>query len=282
MKLSSQKIKGYQLNKGISPSGFTLIELIAVIVILSILATIGTGFVVKTTEAYQRTQTRALLVNTSRQALERMTRQLRIALPYSVKIVNSDYCIKFLPIAGGGTYIDGNPATPMSDPVPDIINNAPATSQILASPPVIDFGAPLYVAIGAMEDKELYEISNPSITGYGGYNSDRLQLSPARQWQRNSINKRYYLIDNPQAFCVVANELRFYEGINLNATDVNLLSAYSIIARNISVVNSLNPKPFSLEAGSENRRTQVKIELIFSSGGESITFDQGVFIRNVP
>src|SRR6187431_2626926 len=93
--------------------GFTLIELITVIVILSILASIGTGFVVKASESYQRTQTRALLVNTARQALERMTRQLRIALPYSVRITNNGNCAEFMPIAAGGHYFD---------PVPDAEN----------------------------------------------------------------------------------------------------------------------------------------------------------------
>lgn len=106
-------------------NGFTLIEMIAVIVILSIVATIGTGFVVRTTEAYQRTQTRALLFNTSRQALERMTRQLRISLPYSVRLTNNGTCIEFMPIAAGGNYFD---------PVPDQQNLAPATANIPASP----------------------------------------------------------------------------------------------------------------------------------------------------
>ncbi|MGV8836048.1 type II secretion system protein, partial [Cellvibrio sp.] len=73
MKHYSLKAKGLLFTPGIRSAGFTLIELIAVIVLLSILATIGTGFVVKATESYQRTETRALLVNTARQALERMT-----------------------------------------------------------------------------------------------------------------------------------------------------------------------------------------------------------------
>lgn len=276
MKIFLKKNRRASLEKMASQAGFTLVELIAVIVILSILATIGTNFVVQATESYQRTQTRALLVNTARQAMERMTRQLRIALPYSVVPVNSDSCIKFLPIAAAGNYFN---------PVRDIKNDPTGIASlepIPASPVVIDFGLPLYVTIGAMSSEELYGPDDTSITGYGGYSGGALQLSSAKKWQRNSINKRYYLLDNPQAFCLVGSELRFYEGINLNATDVNLLNSYSIIARNVSVVNPLIPKPFSLEEGSENRNSQVKIELIFSSAGESIVFKQGVFIRNVP
>lgn len=270
MKRTSLKAKGLSLTTGICSSGFTLIELIAVIVILSILATIGTGFVVKTTEAYQRTQTRALLVNTSRQALERMTRQLRIALPYSLRVTNSGSCLEFMPIAGGGNYFN---------PVPDNENQAPLTATIAASPVVINFGAAVHVAIGAMSAAELYGTNADS---RAGYSSGNIILTAAKRWQRNSINKRYYLLDNPQAFCVVGNELRFYEGIGIADADVTVTNAHSIIARNVSVLNPSSPKPFLLEAGSENRNTQVKIEIIFSSGGESVTFGQGVFIRNVP
>lgn len=268
MKFLSPIIKGYFVNKGASSSGFTLIELVAVIVILSIIATIGTGFVVKTTESYQRTQTRALLVNTSRQALERMTRQLRIALPYSVVPTNGDNCLKFMPIAAGGNYFNS---------VPDDENLAPAVQTIAASPVAIDFGVPRYITIGAMHPDEIYDTSDTSITGYAGYSSGALQLSSAKTWQRNSINKRYYLLDNPQAFCVVGNELRFYEGINLNATDVDVTDGHSIIARNIN-----STAPFALAAGSENRNTAITISLDFSSGGETINYTHQVLIRNVP
>jgi MSHA biogenesis protein MshO len=269
MKICSHKNAKILTEKKTVQSGFTLIELIAVIVILSILATIGTGFVVKTTESYQRTQTRALLVNTARQALERMTRQLRIALPYSVRITNGGNCLEFMPIAAGGNYFD---------PVPDEENLA-APSQIIAASPVnIDFGSPVYVTIGAMNPQEIYD-TNDSLAGYS---SGAITLDAAKQWKRNSINKRYYLLDNPQAFCVVGTELHFYQGLAITDNDVPVGAGASIIARNVSVVNPSNPEPFFLEMGSENRNTRINIELIFSSGGESVTFTQGVLIRNVP
>lgn len=259
------KAKGLSFTIGIRSSGFTLIELITVIVLLSILATIGTGFVVKTTEAYQRTQTRALLVNTSRQALERMTRQLRIALPYSVRITNSGNCLEFMPIAAGGNYFS---------PVPDAENLAPIIATIAASPVSIDFGAAEHVAIGAMSASEIYGVTAASREGYAG---GSITLDAPKRWLRNSINRRYYLLNNPQAFCVVGNQLQFYEGLNVADVNVDTSAANSIIARNISATT-----PFELAAGSENRNTAVIISLDFSSAGETINFTQRVLIRNVP
>jgi MSHA biogenesis protein MshO len=220
---------------------------------------------VQTTEAYQRTQTRAQLVNTSRQALERMARQLRIALPYSVRVINSGSCLEFMPIAAGGNYFN---------PVPDDANLATASATIPASPVAIDFGSALHVTIGAMSADELYGATAASRAGYAGGN---ITLSAPKQWRRNSINRRYYLLDNPQAFCLVGTELRFYQGISVAATAVNVSGSHSIIARNVSAT-----APFTLTAGSENRNASVIIALDFSSGGETVNFNRQVFIRNVP
>lgn len=248
--------------------GFTLVELVAVMVILSIVASIGVGFVVRATEAYQRTQTRALLVNTARQALERMTRQLRGALPYSVRTTNGGNCIEFMPIAAGGNYFS---------PVPDQENNAAAQSSIAAAPVTIDFGAAHFVAIGAMAASEIYGPSPGSLAAYAGISPGTIQLSAAKQWRRNSINKRFYLLDNAQAFCVVGTELRFFADIDPLDAEVTLSADSAILARDIAAT-----VPFALAVGTENRNTRVDISLDFSSGGETINYTQGVLIRNVP
>jgi MSHA biogenesis protein MshO len=248
--------------------GFTLIEIIVVIVILSILAALGGKFVVESSLSYQATQARSLLVNTARQAVERMSRQLRIALPNSVRITNAGACVEFMAIASGGNYLGY---------VPDATNNANASSSISVSPHIIDFGTAEYVTIGANSASELYGAGALSREQLSARTSILLTLSAAKKWQRNSVAKRFYLLNAPQAFCVVGNQLRFYTAQDVTSSSVNIGSSYVLLADNISAAT-----PFSLTAGSENRNVNILFAISFLSGSESILFNSSVMVRNVP
>jgi MSHA biogenesis protein MshO len=265
-----------------SARGFTLIEIIVVIVVLSILAVLGGKFITESTASYQTTQARSRLVNTSRQAMERMSRQLRAALPNSVRLTNGGSCIEFLPIAAAGNYVNK---------VPDAVNAAPPSASIQVSPHTIDFGNALFVSIGATQASELYGDVAVSRANLSARTNILLTLTAPTRWQRNSINKRFYLLDAPQAFCVVGSELRFYAGQDVTNANVNTASSSnsSLLAENVTA-----PVPFSLGAGSENRNTIVQFNLTFnvpirvriganiSTGPEALAFNHLVMIRNVP
>jgi MSHA biogenesis protein MshO len=172
-----------------------------------------------------------------------------------------------MPIASGGNYISA---------VPDTANNAPVSAAINVSPHAIDFGVAQYVSIGAMSSAELYE--NPlSRAILSSRTPILLNLSAAKRWQRNSLRRRFYLLNFPQAFCVIANQLRLYENQDATSATVNTSSAYSILADNVAL-----GAPFSLSAGSENNNVNVLFNLTFTQNGESIAFNQSVMIRNVP
>ncbi|MGS2723582.1 PulJ/GspJ family protein [Porticoccus sp. GXU_MW_L64] len=247
-------------------SGFTLIELITVIVLLAIIATIGSSFVVSSTESYQQVQSRAKLVNKSRQAMERMTRQLRGAVPNSIQLFAANTCIKFLPMASGGFYIN---------PVPDSANSAAASTSIASADYRVDFGSARFAIIGALNSNDIYSggasatLASPIAQG-GSQNG--LNLASAQSWTRNSINRRFFLADNPQAFCVVGNELHFLQGNTLGWVPSG---TGDLMAQQVA-------GSFTLQAGTESRGTIVDIDLNFTEGGETVNLQQQVTIRNVP
>lgn len=260
--------------------GFTMLEVIAVVVILALVAGLGAAFVTDSTNAYQATQTRSKLINTGRQAVESMSRQLRVSLSYSVRITNNDHCLEFLPIVGGGYYLQ---------PVKDAVNGVPATSTIDVAPHAPDYGTPHFVTIGAAAGAspgvEVYGADPVSRATLNSRDATHLVLSTAKTWQRNSLGQHFFLLDNPKAFCVIDKQLRLYndQDINLttltNAVDTGLLSPFTLLADNVTT-----PTPFSLSQGSENRNVVLTFNITFAhtTSGEAITLNQSVMIRNVP
>jgi len=257
--------------------GFSLIELITVLVILAIVAAMGSHFMVSSTEAYIQTQARAKLVHRARQALERMARQLRGALPYSLRESNSGTCLEFLPVAAGANYV--------SD-VPDQSNGASASASITTASFSVDFGTARYAAIGALGDTEIYASSPVSLAALNsdlalGTTASSVTLSAAKIWRRNSLQRRIFLLDHPLAFCVVGAELRVFEDFDssfpLNS-NVDPGSGGEVMAENVAADGDL----FVIASGTEERNTKVTINLSFSEGGEQVSFSQEVSIRNVP
>ena len=102
-------------------SGFTLVELVTVLVILGIVSAIGSSFVISTTDSYNQVQERTKLTSRGRLAIEQMARQLRIAVPNSIRVSGTGNCVEFLPVVAGVRYIND---------VPDEENGMLSTSSI--------------------------------------------------------------------------------------------------------------------------------------------------------
>lgn len=267
--------------KNSSAKGFTLIELITVIVVMSILAVIGSGFMLESANAYHQSVNRSKLVQQSRQALERITRELRIAVPNSIKTSANNLCIEWLPIVGGGNYLGI---------LPDQNNSSPATSSINTAPISIDFGTPRYVAVSPFSDNEIYGAAPGSMERFASVNTSAIpnvvNLAAAKQFLRNSINRRLFLADYPKQFCVTGGELRFHD--NYTAAGAFPASGAltgappnggSLIAQGVNISGEV---AFSVRNSVEDRNTIVDIELPFTQGGERIVMRHQVMVRNVP
>jgi len=101
--------------------GFTLVEAIVVMVITGILAGIMVLFIRRPVQNYTDAAARAELSDAADLALRRMARELRAALPNSVRLTvnNGVWWLEFIPTISGGKYVSiednaGGGATPLS------------------------------------------------------------------------------------------------------------------------------------------------------------------------
>ena len=89
-------------------AGFTLIEIVMVIVIIGIISGMVAVFVVKPVQGYVDAVRRAELTDSADVALRRLTRDVRLALPNSLRVMTSggNHYIEFIMTSNGGRYRD--------------------------------------------------------------------------------------------------------------------------------------------------------------------------------
>lgn len=85
-------------------AGFTLIEAIIAMVLTGILAGVVAVFIARPIEGYVDSARRAELTDTADVALRRLVRDVRLALPNSLRV--SGGCIEFISTSAGGRYRD--------------------------------------------------------------------------------------------------------------------------------------------------------------------------------
>jgi MSHA biogenesis protein MshO len=97
--------------------GFTLIELVMVIVIMGVIGGIVSVFMKGPIDAYFASARRAALTDVADTTVRRMTRDIRMALPNSMHTPNPQ-CAEFIPTKAGGRYradVDNSSGAPLGD-----------------------------------------------------------------------------------------------------------------------------------------------------------------------
>jgi MSHA biogenesis protein MshO len=152
--------------------GFTLVEAIVVMVIVGILAGIMVLFIRRPVQNYVDSAARAEMSEAADLALRRMTRELRGALPNSVRLNVSGgvWWVEFIPTKAGGQYLtaEDNPSQGNGQTLDFSAQNAQTFSVV----------GPMPVAPYAVVPGDFIAICNlgPGFTGADAYARGNLAL----------------------------------------------------------------------------------------------------------
>ena len=213
-------------------SGFTLVELITVIIILGIVSIGVTRFLEFGTQVYTDAVGRERQLGEARFVIERMTRELREALPNSVRVAESNgiQCIEFVPITGSASYITipvetaANEVTLVRPTASGDLNADLSGDKIVVYPlspadvyvdPVQSLGKVFYLESLPSPIKDTSTIV-PTDTGKDAV--ERLKIRkvagayPNVQFSAYSPTSRYYLVGNAVSYCANGDTIMRYDG----------------------------------------------------------------------
>jgi MSHA biogenesis protein MshO len=268
---------------------FTLVELVMVIVVLAILATGSVKFISQSAQGLVDSADRQALASTASIAMEKVLRQVRRALPNSVRTFDdgSNSCIEFVPILYSSEYV----SVPIASAETDF--DAIAFSNAVG-------GESGYVAVYPISEDSVYG-TNPATdrsisstlasASPAGIPSANLQTitfeSPSSyRFPTGSPRNRFYLVSDPISFCEDANgRLWRYQnyGFHLDSSSsIPTSGADSILIADSLQVNSLS---FNILQAQLQRNAVIRMSLVIvrsNSSLESLELSQEVQLRNVP
>jgi MSHA biogenesis protein MshO len=280
-----------------SATGFTLIELVITLVISTIVVSFVSMFISGPVRGFTDQARRARLVDAADTALRRIGRDVRRALPNSVRTttVGGAAVIEMLSTVDGGRYRRDAPGT-----TAQILDFAAADGSFDLVAPFTQVAKPFsttshYLAIYnvGVPGADAYELANvitpPGTTiaiSVDG-NEDRVTLSPAFKFAYGSPTQRAFLVDGPVTYLCdpAAGTLTRYWGYAIAAaqsardTHAELLSAG---ASSTLMANQIASCAFTYTPGTAERAGLVSLTFTVRAQGESVSLLSQVHVDNVP
>ena len=266
-------------------AGFTLIEMVTVILILGIIVVGISSFVVFGTRIFVESSAVDQVLSQSRFGIERMTRDIRRAVPNSMRVLTatdgSYQCLELLPISASTSYIDA-PFFPQS-----VQNTLTAIKSVRS--------------INAVQSVLIYPLTASEVYNPQGLTAKRflvqsvaesgdlltITLTQSIRFTEASPLKRLYVAQSPLSYCFINTagnvDLRFYQQYGYKAVQPSPADMGNgvLMAQNITNTLTINPA-IILTPATLVTNAIVHLQPRFRVNGETFQYQHQVQVMNVP
>ncbi|MBL4796882.1 MAG: type II secretion system protein [Oleispira sp.] len=268
--------------------GFTLVELVMVIVVLGILSTGSLKFISNAAQGLVDTAERQALASSATIAVEKVLREVRRALPNSVRQFSDggNECLELVPILHSSEYV-----------------SVPIASDETSFDSIRFVGAlggeTGYVAVYPSSEGSVYGTSPATTRAISTDTATAGAVDALTNFQTilfdgganyrfptNSPRKRFFLVSQPISFCDDTNgRLWRYQNYDFQVTGGTGIPTTG--SNRILIADSLqaNSLEFNILPAQLQRNAVVRMSLIIERGGastEQVDISQEVQLRNVP
>lgn len=271
----------------LTSKGFTLVEMVMVIVITGIIGGIVAVFIKAPVQGYMDSARRAELTDIADTTFRRVGRDLRLALPNSVRVSADGLRVEFLPTKGGGRYRAG-----------------PAGDELLFTPADNSFdvlGPP--VAANAGDYLVIYNFAQPSLSGctsigldaYEGCNRRTITAGGATitftptalPFPADSPGHRFHVISSPVSYICDAGTLWRYAGYAIQdvQTKTDTVAELDALAgaQKARLATNVGSCSFTYDASVVAQRSGlVTMRLDITQDSETVSLYSATHVSNQP
>jgi MSHA biogenesis protein MshO len=270
-----------------SSKGFTLVEMIIVIVITGIIGGIVAVFMKAPIDGYVDSARRAELTDIADTAVRRMARDVRTAVPNSVRFSNCTApCVEFIPTKNGGRYRADTPG--------DVLNFGGADSSFDIVGSTITFATNDYIVAGSTQSDGSLPYSTAAsgvLRAYAGVAGAQANVSITNTSGFPATaaldSQRFDVVDGTQRAVTYACTGTLGT-LDANGNGQGQLVRYSNYGFNVAPSGTPSlladkVRACTIEYGVPNQRFGLlAVRLTLTSGGESVTLYNEIHVNNAP